>query len=95
MKKFLSLVLVIVGCNGCPAPEAPLQPVQPTDTQSCKAGCERLKSLGCPEASGSNPKDPESCRKDCEYVQTNGLQISPSCWVKMQSCGELETKCKL
>lgn len=100
MKKlFFALMLAVTSAalSGCPSgygEPPPLRPIQPPDTDSCEAGCAKLKELGCPEATGSEPADPESCRKDCEYVQNNGLAIRPSCWTGMTSCDQLDTVCK-
>lgn len=73
--------------------QGPDRPVKPTDTDSCEAGCARLKELECPGHEGSDPGDPESCKNDCEYIQGNGVALSPSCWAEMKSCDELETAC--
>ncbi len=96
MRKTALLLLLAILLSACPrrgTDGRPL-PVEPGDTDRCVAGRARLKELGCPEASGSDPSDPESCRRDCEYVQTDGLvHLRPSCWETMTSCSQLETQC--
>lgn len=84
------VLLVLVTCT--PLPASDLEPRTENSPEACELACERLRSLGCPEGSGS--LSGESCMRVCLRAST--LRALPvSCWAEAstvaaaRACGSL------
>ncbi len=89
MKVLIVVALVSVGCVMWIAPTP--DPVVPNDTAKCKAACENLSRLGCPE--GQPLPDGTPCVKFCEDTQKNGHALNPTCMAKVKACSEVDSTC--
>lgn len=104
----MSLLLGIgVVISGCPEMDLtipdPLPEPTEEDIAACKAGCDYLMTLtgqdgrkGCKEARPLRYPDgtTESCETFCQETQRNGRSLNPKCWLTVQSCSEIEEKCR-
>lgn len=106
MKKVLASLILLMTCMvGCPPAPVIKDPTTPTDEdiQACKPGCEYLMTLtgrdgqpGCEEARPIifNDGHVSSCQEFCEDIQRQGRMLNPKCWMTVQSCEEIEDKCR-
>lgn len=88
------LATAAIGCRFFEIPD----PVEPEDTASCGMACERMENMplhpgsdeiGCVE---SKPLETgQTCTEFCEGFQREGIQLRPSCVVKLEYCSEIET----
>lgn len=105
MKLTLIALLLTISCQpggtSNPGPNVEVVPniVVPQDINYCKPGCDNLSKLtgpdqkpGCLESRPLIYSDGgvQSCEDFCTMTEKNGKELSPKCWVNIQSCDEIE-----
>jgi len=77
---------------GCPEPEVPVHGDKPLDAGSpadCKAACDRMRALKCPE--GQPDDEGNTCETVCEHVESSGtVTLDPVCVTKIKSCTDID-----
>lgn len=78
--------------TGCPTePEFPDRP-KPVDAGTpadCKAACDRMRELKCPE--GAPDDEGNTCETVCEHVEQSGtVTLDPACVTKIKICADID-----
>ena len=66
--------------------------LSPPTEGECKAACERMAELECPEAEPD--EDGNTCVEVCINAEASGIiRLNPSCRAQQDSCEAMEDKC--
>lgn len=89
MKKLIALLgaVLLAGALSCTSFLRP-NPIEPNDTHMCKAACDKMAELRCPEAAPL--EDGTTCQVFCEVTQKQGHALNPTCLAEIQSCSAIE-----
>jgi len=64
-----------------PPPEDTTHPHPPVDPHMCKAACDRMHDLGCPEG-----EDVQACEMFCVETLAQGHGLNPTCIAEIGDC---------
>lgn len=89
---FAALTALSLLLSGCPATVPQPNPVvDPDDIPACEKACSRMQELGCLE--GEDLPDGTTCVEFCQETTVKGHSLNPQCLEKINSCGEISTRC--